>query len=341
MNRGPPMSDDLIVLTGITGFIARRIALDLLEAGYSLRGTLRSDRGIPTLRAGLARHLSDPGLLDRLSFATLDLTSDDGWPAAMQGASALIHTASPFPLAQPRDPQTLIRPAVDGTLRALRAAQAAGITRVVLTSSVEAVTHGAPNPVTEAAWSDLSAPTISAYGKSKTEAERAAWAFAAEHPDLRLTVINPGLVLGTPIDDVTGSSISVVERFLSGRDPLVPDFAIPVVDLADVAAMHVAALALPGTAGRRYIAADSVMRMTELTRLLKATYPERRVPTRAAPRWLLRLLALRDPAIAMILPQIGRPLAIDNSAARRDFSMTFTPARDAVLRTAAFLMNPA
>ena len=331
------MRDDLILLTGITGFIARRIALDLLLAGYRVRGSVRSDKGIAPLRQGLARHLPDPALLDRLSLVTLDLTADQGWPEALTGASALIHTASPFPLAQPRNAEALIRPAVDGTLRALRAALAAGVTRVVLTSSVEALMHGAQGTITEANWSDLAAPTISAYGKSKTLAERAAWDFVAAHPAMRLTVINPGLVLGTPLDGVTASSVSVVARFLAGRDPAVPDFALPVVDVADVAAMHVGALDRPETIGKRYIAADRAMAMPELTAVLKAAYPARRIPTRPAPKMLLRLVALFDPRIRMILPQIGRPLVIDSSAARRDFGLTFVPADEAVRRTAAFL----
>ena len=335
------MRDDLILLTGITGFIARRIALDLLLAGYRVRGSVRSDQGIAPLRQGLAAHLPDPSLLDRLSFVRLDLDTDAGWSGAMEGAAALIHTASPFPLAQPRDAQALIRPAVDGTLRALRAALAAGVTRVVLTSSVEAVMHGAQGTVTEANWSDLSAPTISAYGKSKTLAERAAWDFVAAHPAMRLTVINPGLVLGTPLDSVTASSVSVVARFLAGRDPAVPDVMIPVVDVADVAAMHVAALDRPQTIGKRYIAADSAMSMPELAAVLKAAYPARRIPTRRAPRALLRLVALFDPAVRMILPQIGRPLVIDSSAARRDFDLAFVPADEAVRRTAAFLTRSA
>ena len=335
------MRDDLILLTGITGFIARRIALDLLLAGFRVRGSVRSDKGIPALRDGLARHLPDPSLLDRLSFVTLDLGRDAGWPEALTGVSALIHTASPFPLAQPRNADDLIRPAVDGTLRALRAAQAAGVTRVVLTSSVEAVMHGAQGTITEAHWSDLSAPTLSAYGKSKTLAERAAWDFVAAHPGMQLTVINPGLVLGTPIDGVTASSVSVVARFLAGRDPAVPDFALPVVDVADVAAMHVAALDRPQTIGRRYIAADRAMRMPELTAVLKAAYPARRIPTRTAPRLLMRLVALFDPAIRMILPALGRPLSIDNTAARRDFALTFVPAEESVRRTAAFLTQSA
>jgi dihydroflavonol-4-reductase len=129
----------LVVLTGITGFIAKRIALDLLEAGYAVRGSLRSAGRADEVRNALRPRLSDPAALDQLSFVELDLGRDDGWAEAMEGADALFHTASPFPMAQPKDENEIIKPAVDGTLRALRAAQSAGVTRVVLTSSVVAI----------------------------------------------------------------------------------------------------------------------------------------------------------------------------------------------------------
>jgi dihydroflavonol-4-reductase len=332
------MRDDLILLTGITGFIAKRIALDLLLAGYRIRGTLRSDKGMAEVRDALRPHLPDPAILDRLSFAKADLTSDTGWAAAMEGVSAVIHTASPFPIAQPRDPETVIRPAVDGTLRVLRAAQAAGVTRVVLTSSMEAVMHGGSGrTVSSADWTDLSAPTVSAYTQSKTLAERAAWDFVAAHPEMRLTAINPGMVLGTPVDANTGSSVSVVQRFLKGRDPAVPNVMLPVVDVADVSAMHVGALDRPVTIGQRYVCADRFMSFPEMADALRAAYPGRRIPRRIAPKALLRLLALFDKEIRLVVPWVGWTVALDNSAAQRDFGMNFVPARDAVLRTAAFL----
>jgi dihydroflavonol-4-reductase len=331
------MRDDLVLLTGVTGFIARAIARDLLLAGYHVRGSVRSDKGIDALRAGLRLHLPDPALLDRLTFTPLDLGADDGWPQAMEGVSALVHTASPFPIAQPRNADDLIRPAVDGTLRALRAARDAGVSRIVLTSSVESIMHGATGTVSEQSWSDLSADTVTAYTRSKTLAERAAWDFVADHPGIRLTAINPGLVLGTPLDAVTASSVSVVRRFFSGRDPVVPDFSLPVVDLADVAALHVAALALPATEGQRYPAADRFMSMLEMARILKTAYPDRRIPTRRAPMPLMRLLGLFDAEIRSILPMVGKSLTLDNSATRRDFGHDFVPAKEAVLRTAAHL----
>ena len=329
-----------VVLTGITGFIAKRIAADLLDAGYAVRGTLRSRSREAELRKALVSALADPAALERLSVVEADLTSDDGWDEAMAGADALVHTASPFPIAQPKNADDLIRPAVDGTLRALRAAEAAGVSRVVLTSSIVAILHvdrADGHVFTEADWTDPRHPTANAYAASKTIAERAAWDFAAQHPDMRLTTVNPGLVTGTPLDAHYGSSLQVVERFLSGRDPAVPDFALPVVDIADVSAMHLAALARPETAGRRYIAADSFVRMPQMAAWLAEAFPGRRIATRVAPVWLLRLLALVDAEVRAILPQIGRETEISNARAREEMGVAFAPAREAILAAARFI----
>jgi dihydroflavonol-4-reductase len=146
-----------------------------------VRGSLRSTGRADEVRDALRHRLSDPSALDQLSFVELDLGRDDGWTEAMEGADALFHTASPFPMAQPRDENEIIKPAVDGTLRALRAAQSAGVTRVVLTSSVVAIEAKAKSGAyTEDDWSDTAHPKSSAYYKSKTLAERAAWDFVAE-----------------------------------------------------------------------------------------------------------------------------------------------------------------
>ncbi|RDC72876.1 NAD-dependent epimerase/dehydratase family protein [Rhodovulum sp. 12E13] len=330
-----------VVLTGITGFIAKRIAADLLNAGYAVRGTLRSPARTGEVRAALRPVLRDPAAADaRLSFSEADLTTDAGWPEAMDGARALVHTASPFPLAQPKTDAELTRPAVDGTLRALRAAQSAGVTRVVLTSSVVAILHNERpqgHVHTEEDWTETGHPTATPYARSKTLAERAAWNFAADHPEMQLTAINPGLVVGRPLDARYGTSLQVVARFLSGKDPMVPDFGLAVVDVADVSAMHVAALERPATAGRRYIAAERFVMAPEMTRWLADAFPGRRIPTRIAPRWLLRALALADPAVRAILPAIGDEKRLSNARAREELGITFRPAKDAVLASAAFL----
>ncbi|MEM1303221.1 MAG: SDR family NAD(P)-dependent oxidoreductase, partial [Pseudomonadota bacterium] len=225
------MPDQTILLTGVTGFIAKRIAFDLLAKGYSVRGSLRNSARGDEVRQAIRAHGGDAA---RLSFVELDLTSDDGWQTAMEGVDAVIHTASPFPLAQPKDENDLIRPAVDGTLRALRAAQAAGVDRVVLTSSMVAIMHvdrPSGHLYTANDWTDVSHPTASPYIKSKTLAEKAAWDFVKDHPEMSLTTVNPGLVLGTPMDTHYGTSLEVVERVLSAKDPMQPDIALPMIDL--------------------------------------------------------------------------------------------------------------
>ncbi len=328
-----------VLLTGITGFIAKRIALDLLEAGHNVRGSLRSEARADEVRAALRAHLSDPAALDRLSFVALDLTADDGWAEAMDGVDVLMHTASPFPMVQPKSDEDLIRPAVDGTLRALKAAQAAGVTRVILTSSVVAIeatdTTGA---YTEENWSDTDHPKSTAYFKSKTLAERAAWDFVAEHPEMQLTTVNPALVLGTPLDNNYGTSLSLIERILCGKDPMVPDIGFGVVDVADISAMHIVAMDRPQTAGERFIGAAGTMSMPEIARMLAVDHPNRKIATRVAPRFVLRLLALFDPSIKTILPSLGHHPQFDNSKARSQLGIDFTPPETAIQLAAAALV---
>ena len=325
-----------VLLTGVTGFIAKRIALDLLEAGHAVRGSLRSVARADEVRDALRPHLSDPAALERLGFVALDLGRDDGWEAAAQGCDVLMHTASPFPMATPRDENDLIRPAVDGTLRALRAARAAGIERVILTSSAVAIEgNDLPAPQTPANWTDVNHPRVTTYGKSKTLAERAAWDFVAAHPGMAMTTINPVLVLGTPLDGHYGTSLALIERIMAGKDPALPDLGFGVVDLADVSAMHIAAMDRPETAGNRYIAHAGAVTMVGIARQLAQAHPDRRIATRQAPGWLLRVLALFDPAIRTILPQLGQRSEFDTSATTRDLGISFTPAATAIARSGA------
>ena len=325
-----------VFLTGVTGFIAKRIALDLLNAGHTVTGSLRSDTRADEVRAALRPHLTDESALDRLSFVTLDLTKDDGWSEAMQGADTLMHTASPFPMSSPKDENDVIRPAVDGTLRALNAAHAAGITRVILTSSVAAIEgNDLPNPQGPANWTDIDHPRATPYYKSKTLAEQAAWDFVKEHPQMQLTTINPSLVLGAPLDPHYGTSLSLIERIMAGKDPAMPPFGFGLVDVADVSAMHIAAMERPETSGNRYIASGGSMMMQAMAAHLKTLHPSRKIPTRQAPKLLMKLLALFDPSIRTILPQLGYMPDFDTSASTRDLGITFTPPTKALERAAA------
>jgi dihydroflavonol-4-reductase len=330
---------DTIVLTGASGFIAKHILLQLLGAGHRVRATIRTPGRADEVRAAVLPHLPADAA-QRLEFVTLDLGRDEGWGAALQGADALVHTASPFPIVQPKDPDELIRPAVDGTLRALGAARDAGVGRVVLTSSAVAVideTKGFPQDETD--WCKPDLPSTTPYARSKTLAERAAWDFVAETPGMQLTTINPCFVFGPLLDETYGSSVGFVKRLLSGRDPMLPDFALPLVDVRDVASMHLRALERPETAGRRYIAAEEAVAMSEMGRILKTVYPARRIPTRTAPSPLVRLLALFDPAARSILPKLGKVERLSNARARAEMDMRFIPAAEALKATAASLIE--
>ncbi len=334
-----------VLVTGASGFIAKHIVLALLNAGYRVVGSLRTESRRDEVRDAVRPHLPDAADLDRrLRFVTLDLGHDKGWLDAMSGVDVLMHTASPLPMAQPRDENELIRPAVDGTLRALRAARAASIRRVVLTSSSAAVTNPASDTgkrlFDESDWSDPAWSGMTPYTKSKTLAERAAWDFVAgEAPDLELTAINPCLVLGRPLDDHYGTSLRIVERLLRGRDPLLPRAGLPVVDVGDVARMHVRAITAAGAAGQRIIGAAEFMWLTDMARLLKTEYPRRRIPLRTAPDFLVRLIGLFDRSIRPVIPMLGRRQELDSARARQLLAMDFMPAAESVRASARYIME--
>ncbi len=237
----------------------------------------------------------------------------------------------------------IIRPAVDGTLRALKAAKAAGVSRVILTSSTVAISNkrlaAGRSRYDESDWSDMNSPLASPYVKSKTLAEKAAWAFAKAHPEIKLTTINPALVLGPALDDKISTSLKIVQRLVRGKDPMLPRLGFPVVDVRDVATMHVRALLRPESAGARFIAAERFIWMLDMARILKAEYPERRIPTRVAPDFFIKLLAVFDKALKSIVPALGLEQHLDNAAASEVLGMEFIEARQATKSSAACLVR--
>lgn len=335
------MASQTILVTGASGFIAKHIVAQLLDAGHAVRASVRSRERADEVAAAVGGTAQEEA--GRLSFVELDLGRDRGWADALAGVDALIHTASPFPLVQPKDPDELIRPAVDGTLRALRSAVKAGVRRVVMTSSVVAVTRTAlpagRDRYDERDWSDLDGP-ISAYGRSKTMAERAAWDYAAgEGKGLALTAINPGFVLGPPRDDRFGTSLGVVRRMLSGKDPAVPRVGYAVADVRDIAAMHVRALERPEAIGKRILGASEFLWFADMAKALKEAFPQRKIATRVAPDLLMRVIGLFDGSVATILPELGQHAEVDNRRAREILGMDFIPARRSVVDAARFLVE--
>ena len=334
-----------VLLTGASGYIAKHIALQLLEAGYNVRGTVRDlSRGAEVTEA-IRPHLKDDSNLEtRLAFVALDLTTDTGWTEAMDGVDVLMHTASPFPLDQPKNEDDLIRPAVDGAMRALRAAHAAGVKRVILTSSTAAIS-GSALPAgdisfDETNWTDPTDPDAGAYVRSKTLAEQAAWNFVSKDaPDMHLTTINPGFVLGAPLDQHFGTSIQVIERLLRGKDPMLPDIGFSTVDVQDVAEMHVTVINKPETFGQRIMTVDSFLTFKDIAQAVKAAFPSRRIPTRVAPNFLIRILGRFDPTIKSIIPGLGRVDRIDNSRARATIGRGMRQARKSVVSSATYLID--
>ncbi len=323
-----------VLVTGASGFIAKHIVRELLENDYTVKATVRSDRG----RDQLVALFPDAGI----EFVRVDLLEDEGWDEAMTGVDVLMHTASPFPDSEPKDPQELIGPAVEGTLRALRSAQRAGVGRVVLTSSCAAIYKDSSKPLMQRStrdnWTDPDGPATSAYEASKTLAERAAWDFVAEHPEMTLTTINPGAVFGVPMDQHYGTSLAYAERILKGTDRAYPNMTMPVVDVRDVARMHVAALQ-HDTAGQRFPANAEALSMVEMARVLQAAYPDRKISTRQAPDLLVRVMARFVPLMRTIASNLGRNLDVDGTDGPRALGFTYTPARDALLASAAFLAD--
>jgi len=241
-------SETTVLVTGATGFIAKHCILKLLEQNYKVRGTIRSMESEAGLRATFAKHISAD---DRLEFVPADLTSDVGWNEAVIGCQYVIHMASPVPSKPPKDENEVIVPARDGTLRVLKAAASAKVKRVVVTSSIAAISNGHDDYSTkvfnEDDWSNTDRP-IAAYAKSKTLAERASWDFVNNLDDnpIELSTINPGYVLGPILDKDFSPSGEIIRKLMRRDLPGCPDLDFPVVDVRDVADAHIAAMTIRG-----------------------------------------------------------------------------------------------
>lgn len=325
------------LLTGISGYIGLHCAKELLEAGYAVRGTVRSQSKGQEVRDTLAAASVE---ISNLTLVELDLTSDRGWNDAATGCDYVMHVASPFVIANPKDPQEMISPAVEGTLRALNAAKKAGVTRVVLTSStlsmMGSMKTGTFGP---SDWTNVNAPDVSIYTKSKTLAEKAAWDFISvqdSNTPMELTVIAPGGVFGPPLGrNITGQSMSMLDQMLRGKLPMVPKTAFPMVDVRDVARLHVQALKLPAANGKRIIAARAEPNGFQSAAQILKDQGYKGPSTRIAPNFLLRLMAKFDREAKGMIGLLGMDLSSDNSETRSLFNWTPIPFKQSVLETAA------
>lgn len=330
------MAEKTVLVTGGSGFLGSWCVIELLLRGHRVRTTVRDLDREPRVRAAIAPEV-DPG--NRLSFFAADLLRDDGWAEAVDGCDHVLHVASPFPPVQPKDPDALIVPARDGTLRVLRASLAGGVERVVVTSSVAAVA-GAGKPLaerrTEEDWTDLAKDDISPYVQSKTIAERAAWDLVREEgAEARLAVVNPGAISGPVLSEDRSFSLQAIERLLNGM-PGVPKIGFSFVDARDVADLEIRAMVAPEAGGERFIATDEFMWMAEVAAALREELgaDASRVPTRSVPSLLVKAMALFDPAIRGVVGQLGRKLQYSSEKARTVLGWSPRSSRESVVDTA-------
>jgi nucleoside-diphosphate-sugar epimerase len=296
------------------------------------------------VRAMLQQGGAEPG--ERLSFFAADLARDAGWPEAVTGCEYVLHVASPFPPYTPRHEDELIVPAREGTLRVLRAARDAGVQRVVLTSSFAAIGYGhkpQKEPFDETSWTNPYAKEVTPYAKSKTLAERAAWEFlASEGRGLDMAVVNPVAVLGPVLGPDFATSIVLVQRLLDGALPGCPRLSFGVVDVRDVADLHLRAMTHPAARGERFLAvAGDFMSVLEIAQVLRHRMGAvaKRVPTRRLPNWLVRLAALWDPTVRQILPELGKTKNATSAKASRMLGWAPRSSEEAIVATAESLVR--
>jgi nucleoside-diphosphate-sugar epimerase len=333
-----------VLVTGGSGFIGSYCILQLLAAGHEVRTTVRNLNREADVRAMLKAAGADPG--NRLSFFAADLEQDAGWPQAVAGCEYVLHVASPFPPNIPQDENELIVPAREGTLRVLRASRDAGVKRVVVTSSFAAIGYGhGPQsaPFKETDWTNPNGDDVRPYVKSKTLAERAAWDFLAkEGGKLELSVVNPVGVFGPVLGPDYSTSILLVKRLMDGAMPGCPKLNFGVVDVRDVADLHIRAMTHAAAKGERFLAvAGNFLSILDIAKVLKSRLgaAAKRVPTRQLPNWLVRLVALRDPAAKQILPELGRPRNATNEKAKRLLAWSPRSNEDALVATGESLIR--
>jgi dihydroflavonol-4-reductase len=328
-----------VLVSGGSGYIAGFLIRQLVAEGWTVHTTVRSLARENAVRKLLA--VDDT----RLRFFAADLNADAGWAEAMAGCSHVAHLASPLPTGIPKDPNELIVPARDGVLRALRAAKAAGVRRFVMTSSVAAISYGRGRGIhhfTEADWTLLEKPGLTPYVQSKTIAERAArdWV-AKEGGGIEFCTINPSVVLGPVWSADYSASVAVVKQLLDGRVKACPDVGFGVVDVRDVADLHVRALNAPGMAGERFIASGRFMKLRDIADVLRAELGPQahKVAARNMPDWVLRVAALFNPLARMVVNELGSVRHQDASHAKAVLGWATRPAEQSIADTARCLIQ--
>lgn len=332
------MSNKSVLLTGITGFLGSHTAIQLLNKGYELVGTLRSKDRIDSIRKIIGKHTAN---INNLTFAEADLNDANIWLQLTKNIDYVQHIASPFPRALPKHENDLILPAKEGTLNILKAAAANNVKRVVMVSSLAAVVYGKTknelNKVfNENDWTDeTNKKDTTPYFRSKAIAEKAAWEFMKQNNSgLELTTVLPGAILGTVLEEDFGTSANIVIKILDGSSPALPKIGFDIVDVRSVADLLIKAMEVPQAAGKRYIASSAYLTFKEIALILKQHYPNRKIPTSELPNFAVKLFSNFDASLKPILIELGIKRKTDISKAVKDLQWQPLPAQEAVIACA-------
>ncbi len=327
-----------ILVTGGTGYLAGWTIIRLLEEGYTVRTTVRSVKSEGALRARLAKHTAH---IDRLTLYCADLLVDAGWIEALANVEYVLHQASPM------SGEAVVIAAREGTMRVLKASAAAGVKRVVLTSSGFAASRPAPGflqpgkPIDESCWTDVSQPGVGDYMRAKTLAEQDAWAFVGRSEvDLELVTILPGFIQGPALGGAYSDSVGLIAAMLSGKMPALPDSGLGIVDVRDLVDLHLRAMLSEDASGERFIASGDFLWFKDIAAILKEKFGARasKVSVRRMPNWLVKLIGIFDPRVAAMVPDLGRRSELSSDKARRVFGWTTRPAKDSIISAGESLL---
>ena len=332
-----------VFITGISGFLGSKMAVEGLKRGFKITGTIRNKNKETETRELISNYVSTEQL-NNLNFAYCDLNHSDNWESAMKGCDAIIHVASPFPLGLPKHEDDLIIPARNGVKHVFNAAIKVGIHRIIQTSSSVAILYGHEKGRTdfdERDMTQITGPMISPYIKSKALAEQDVWNFAEQHSQLKVTVINPGFILGPVMGNDVGTSADVIRKMMKGEFPGVPRLGFPTVDVRDVVELHYLALESNQSIGQRYSAVSETIWFKEIAAFVLEAQPgfNKKVKSMELPDWFVKIYSLFDKTTRMIIPELGFAANISNEKARRELGFNPLSAKEAVMATANSLVD--
>lgn len=329
---------DLILVTGATGYVGKWCVVKLLERGYRVRGTVRSDAKAQQVRDSITAHLGSDAA-SRLEFAILDMLEDKGWAGAMKGITAVMHVATTVRADEPKNPDDVIIPAMQGTARVQRFTHEAGIKRFIYTSSIATVGYGHGQTSGRRVYDETYFTNLDnmrwtwAYCTGKTKAERAAWEYAKAN-GMEMTTIHPGAIIGPVLDSDASVSVGMVSGLLDNAMPALPSNGFSIIDVRDVADMHVAALEKPEAIGQRYLATAEYMQFPKVAEVMQSLYPDRKIVSRTVPDWIMRLMAYFGGPVRQIINDIGNEKVFDGRKGEALMGHPYIPTRQTLSDTA-------